>query len=187
MFITALSIFKETYGPVLRARKIAKEEKDLGTTEQKTPGKVLKAAWIRPLKMLFRTPIVPLLGLYTAITNAYASICFATVGTVFQNEYHFSPGQSGLAYFGLTAGFIFCQVTLGRFSDRHIIRMEAKHGDKKPEYRLPPVFIGAFVLPVGLFWYGWSLEYHTHWIVPSSVAHSLLLGYCTTTCRFRCI
>ena len=116
--------------------------------------------------MLFLSPIVPLLGFYTAITLSYAQICFATVGTVFQNDYKFSAGQSGMAYFGLTAGFMFCQITLGHFSDRHIKKMEAKHGDRKPEYRLPPIFIGAFLLPVGLFWYGWSLQSHVHWIVP---------------------
>ena len=116
--------------------------------------------------MLFLSPIVPLLGFYTAITLSYAQICFATVGTVFQSNYNFSAGQSGMAYFGLTAGFLFCQITLGHFSDRHIKKMEAKHGDRKPEYRLPPIFIGAFLLPVGLFWYGWSLQSHVHWIVP---------------------
>ena len=123
-------------------------------------------AWIRPFKMLYSTPIVPILGLYTAVTNAYAIVCFATVGTVFQNNYNFDTGQSGLAYLGLTAGFLFSQVTLGHFSDRHIKNMEAKHGDRKPEYRLPPILIGAISLPAGLFWYGWSLEFQSHWIVP---------------------
>lgn len=151
---------------MLLALKEAKAEKGLGIAQQRNIGQTFKVAWVRPFKMLFLSPIVPLLGLYTAITNAYAGICFATVGTVFQDDYHFTAGQSGLAYLGLTAGFVFCQITLGHFSDRHMKNMEAKHGDKKPEYRLPPIFIGALLVPIGLFWYGWSLQYHTHWIIP---------------------
>lgn len=151
---------------MLQAQKKAKSEKGMGTTNQEDIRKAFRLAWIRPFKLLFLTPIVPLLGFYTAITNSYGMICFATVGTVFQDEYNFSTGQSGMAYFGLTAGFLFCQVTLGHFSDRHIKKMEARYGDRKPEYRLPPIFIGSLLLPAGLFWYGWSLQYHAHWIVP---------------------
>ncbi|UNI24815.1 hypothetical protein JDV02_010535 [Purpureocillium takamizusanense] len=36
----------------------------------------------------------------------------------------------------------------------------------KPEYRLPPLKIGAFLLPAGLFIYGWTAEHHVHWIAP---------------------
>ncbi len=38
----------------------------------------------------------------------------------------------------------------------------------KPEYRLRPLPVGAVLLPVGLFIYGWTAEYHTHWIAPVS-------------------
>lgn len=108
---------------MLLALKEAKAEKGLGIAQQRNIGQTFKVAWVRPFKLLFLSPIVPLLGLYTAITNAYAGICFATVGTVFQNDYHFTAGQSGLAYLGLTAGFVFCQITLGHFSDRHMKNM----------------------------------------------------------------
>ena len=36
----------------------------------------------------------------------------------------------------------------------------------QPEYRLPPLVVGAFFIPAGLFLYGWSAQYKTHWIVP---------------------
>ncbi|TGO49249.1 hypothetical protein BCON_0216g00230 [Botryotinia convoluta] len=138
----------------------------IAITNPKTPREILQAAWTRPFKMLFLSPIVPFVGFYSALSNAYGMVCFATLGTVFQDNYYFTPGQSGLAYLGLMFGFLFCQLTLARFSDRYILKMEAKNKDKRPEYRLPPMFIGAFLLPIGFLCYGWSLEYHTHWIVP---------------------
>ena len=36
----------------------------------------------------------------------------------------------------------------------------------KPEHRLPPLRIGAILLPIGFFIYGWTAEYKTHWIAP---------------------
>ncbi|KAL3957951.1 hypothetical protein ACCO45_008529 [Purpureocillium lilacinum] len=36
----------------------------------------------------------------------------------------------------------------------------------KPEYRLPPLKIGAFLLPAGLFIYGWTADFRVHWIAP---------------------
>ena len=117
--------------------------------------------------MLMRCPIVALLALYTSIINAYCTILFATIGTVFEDEYGFSPGPAGLAYFGLAAGFIVGQVSVGSFSDRYVQMMKAKHGgEMKPEYRLPPLIVGSVLLPAGFLWYGWSAERHTHWMVP---------------------
>ncbi|KAM3075818.1 hypothetical protein ACMFMG_007945 [Clarireedia jacksonii] len=160
LFVFAVAFLKETYGPVLVQRK-QKSSQTQPNIQLADLRQVLKAAWIRPLKMLC-LPIVPFVAFYSALSNAYGLTCFATVGTVFQDNYHFSPGQSGLAYLGLLIGFVFCQLTLSRLSDKYMLRMEAKHHDKKPEYRLPPMLIGAFLLPVGFFWYGWSLQLHTH-------------------------
>ncbi len=38
----------------------------------------------------------------------------------------------------------------------------------KPEYRLRSMPVGAILLPAGLFIYGWTAEYRTHWIAPVS-------------------
>lgn len=52
------------------------------------------------------------------------------------------------------------------FSDRYIKYKKSKEGYLKPEHRLPLMLLGAIVLPLGLFLYGWSAEKHVHWIVP---------------------
>lgn len=33
-----------------------------------------------------------------------------------------------------------------------------KHGKVIPEARLPPMIVGAAVLPIGLFWFGWYVS-----------------------------
>lgn len=59
--------------------------------------------------------ILALLALYTSIINAYCTILFATIGTVYENSYGFSVGQAGPAYFGLTVGFPIGQIVIAIF------------------------------------------------------------------------
>lgn len=36
----------------------------------------------------------------------------------------------------------------------------------QPEFRIPSMFVGSLLIPVGLFWYGWSAQARLHWIMP---------------------
>ena len=36
----------------------------------------------------------------------------------------------------------------------------------QPEHRLPPLILSAFLIPIGLFWYGWSLQAKIQWMMP---------------------
>jgi MFS family permease len=114
--------------------------------------------------MLIQSPIVLLFAIYTTVTQGYLLLVFATLGLFYKAQYHFSPGASGLAYLGLAVGLTISQFTLGHISDKHIARMARLHGTHKPEDRLPPLLIGALIIPVSLLAYGWVT--HTHWIVP---------------------
>ena len=44
----------------------------------------------------------------------------------------------------------------------------------KPEYRLPLLWPGAIMVPIGLLLYGWTAQYRVHWIVP--ILGTALLG-----------
>ena len=116
--------------------------------------------------MLIRSPIVVLLSIFVSIVYSYMYLLFTTFTRVFEDQYGFNAGEAGLAYLGLGIGFCIGQLTVGMFSDRYIKRQKAKRGEMKPEDRLPPLVVGAFLVPIGLFWYGWTVEKHTHWIVP---------------------
>jgi len=116
--------------------------------------------------MLIRSPIAQIMALYTSLVYGYMYFLFTTFTEVFEGQYGFNTGQAGLAYLGLGIGFIIGQIAVGRFSDRYLAAQKAKHGSHKPEDRLPPLVIGGFLVPIGLVWYGWSADKHTHWIVP---------------------
>ena len=173
--LTVIVLFSvpESYPYVLLKRKTERLRKETGNTKLrsaldtgKTASQLFTFTISRPLRMLL-SPIVFSLSLYAAVVDSYLYISFTTFPRVFSGQYGFGSGASGLATLGLgvgsLVGVIFCGAVADRLSNR-LTRM--KGGEAQPEYRLPTLGIGALCVPVGLFWYGWTAEYKTHWIVP---------------------
>lgn len=52
----------------------------------------------------------------------------------------------------------------------YLYTVQEKHfnenGEIQPEKRLPAACVGAFFIPVCLFWFGWSARPDIHWIMP---------------------
>ncbi|OCL06356.1 MFS general substrate transporter [Glonium stellatum] len=180
--VLAFCILKETYGQVLKERE-EKKTKETRTSAIRRPftvqlAGIFKGPWMRPVRMLTHSPIVLLFALYTTVTQGYLLLVLATLGLLFQDQYNFSPEASGLAYLGMTLGFVFSQIGLGHFSDTYVSKIERKHGVHKPEYRLPPLLLGALIIPAGLFCYGWGT--HTHWIMPIIGSALFAVGFMYT-------
>ncbi|RWA10361.1 hypothetical protein EKO27_g4744 [Xylaria grammica] len=148
----------ETYRPILLARKAARLQKEDG---------------IRPIKMLFKSPIVLILSLQLAVIYGYLYLLFTTFIFVFEGQYHFQAGAAGLSYLGLGVGFLIALVGNGLTSD-YIAKKRAGGGEIKPESRLAPLLLGVLLIPAGLIWYGWTAEYQIHWIVP--IIGTLFIG-----------
>jgi MFS family permease len=94
-------------------------------------------------------------------------LLFTTFTFVFEEHYHFSSSNVGLSYIASGIGMFIGLIVTGTTSDRILKRLTAKNnGVSKPEYRLPPlIFLGVF-MPIGLFIYGWTAQYHVQWAVP---------------------
>lgn len=93
-------------------------------------------------------------------------LMFTTFTDVFETTYGFNAGEAGLSYLGLGIGSLVGQYTLDLFMKRHMKKQLAKNGKLQPEDQLPPLVAAGFLLSIGLFWYGWAVEYKIHWIVP---------------------
>ncbi|KAI1836296.1 hypothetical protein DTO013E5_1087 [Penicillium roqueforti] len=120
-----------------------------------------------PLQLLFRSPIVSIIALYIATVYGCLYLLFTTVTNVFQNTYGWSIQISGLSYIGLGLGFFCGQCLFALLSDKIILRLKSRNnGSFEPEMRLPLSIFFAFFIPISFFWYGWSVQAHTHWIVP---------------------
>ncbi|KAI4867677.1 bicyclomycin resistance protein [Hypoxylon rubiginosum] len=174
LFLIMLFSLKESYAPVILARKTAKLRKETGNDLLRskldaglTPGDYFKRGIIRPFRMLFLSPIVAITSFYMAITYGYLYLMFTTITEIFQEYYGFSTSTVGLAFLGLGVGSMIGILLFSATSDRYIQRKAAENkSGMKPEYRLPLLPLGAVLIPAGLFIYGWTASFRVHWIVP---------------------
>ncbi|GME27421.1 Phytanoyl- dioxygenase [Neofusicoccum parvum] len=157
----AIMLFtRETYGPVILRR-----EPPHNGIERKRD--LLTRGIMRPLRMLIRSPILLILSVYISFVFSLLFLLFTTIASLFTQVYGWSIEQSGLSYLGLGLGNAAGLVIFAKTSDATVARLtRANNGVYEPEMRLAPALISAFFIPVSLFWYGWSAEAHTHWIVP---------------------
>jgi multidrug resistance protein len=163
---------EETYPVILLGRKAMRLRKETGNMNlrsahhvDRSPSRLFARGIIRPLRLLFLSPIVSSLSLYQGVVYGFMYLLFTTFPIVFSEQYGFNTGTIGLTYLGMGIGSLIGLVAAGIASDR-ILKRLAKNGAFKPEYRLPPLIPGCFFIPIGLIWYGWSTHAKTHWIVP---------------------
>ncbi|KAJ5611918.1 hypothetical protein N7528_009023 [Penicillium herquei] len=178
LMTTFVIIFnRETNPVILIERKTAKlraelERPELRSCYEKKDNNASKTSVFvhrltTPLRLLFHSPIVSIIAIYIAMLYGCLYLLFTTVTDVFENTYHWGVGVSGLAYIGLGLGFLVGQVFFGFISDKITIRMtKQNNGVFEPEMRLPLAIFYALFVPISFFWYGWSAEAKTHWIVP---------------------
>ncbi|KAH8906398.1 bicyclomycin resistance protein [Coniochaeta sp. PMI_546] len=172
--VVLLIFARETYAPVLLQRKVNRLRKETANDLLRSkldaglsPGDYFKRGIVRPMKMLIFSPLCSIFAVYIGITYGYLYLLFTSITIVFEQSYGFGSGTVGLVFLGLGVGSMAGLVFFSISSDRTLKKMAAKEGQgMKPEYRLRPLPIGAILLPAGFFIYGWTAQYHVHWIVP---------------------
>ncbi|GAP89747.2 putative cycloheximide resistance protein [Rosellinia necatrix] len=180
-FLTVISFFivQETYPVIILEKKAARLRKQTGNhalrsklapSGDRSTAQHFLHSILRPTKMLMKSPIVLFLALYAGLAYGYQYLMLSTFTYVFESRYNFSTSVSGLSFLGLGVGSVF-GLLIGPLSDRFImpnVKSANKEpgGSPKPEARLIPLAYTALFIPVGLFLYGWTVEYRIHWIVP---------------------
>lgn len=130
--------------------------------------KKLRTSLIRPFRLLFTQPIIQVLAVYMAFLYGLTYLVLATFPTLWTGEYGESVGIGGLNYISLGVGFFIGAQSTARFNDRIYRHLKKKrNGVGQPEFRVPGMVPGALLVPIGLFWYGWSAQAHVHWIMPN--------------------
>lgn len=173
--IFAFAVLRETYPVVLLERKAAKLRKETGNQNYRsklapdiTPRELFKRSIMRPSKMLLCCPIVTVMCTYVAVLYGILYLLFATYSFVFKDVYGYSTFDAGLVFLAGGIGTLTGLAYIAKFSDRNLKRRAAGGKPVTPEDRLPLIITlpGALTFPMGLFLYGWTVEYQVHWIVP---------------------
>lgn len=162
---------RETYAPSILARRKQMREKDEGSPGKYTyQGEDLRPLWRkllrsfgRPLRILFQ-PIVFTMSTYQAIIFSTTYSLYTNFQPIYQDEYGFNTEQVGLLYLGPGLGFLTAVWFLVPRIDTVRNMLARRNGGKGlPEYRLPLANIGSVLIPIGLFWFAWSVQLHVFW------------------------
>lgn len=113
---------------------------------------------LRPIHMLLTEPIVAFICLYVACIFGTLFMFFGTFFYIFGSTYHFTLVQSGLVFLAIALGCLLGTMLIG-ICDGLLYRPKARlfpPHQIPPEYRLYPAMIGSIILPISLFWFGWT-------------------------------
>lgn len=143
--------------------------------------RVLKVALFDPLKitLYLRFPAVLLTVYYASITFGCLYILNVSIQETFgKPPYSYSTLIVGLLYLPNSLGYIFSSLVGGRWMD-NIMQREAKKANRydeqgqliyRPEDRMREnAWLGAFLYPAALIWYGWTIQRGAYWLVPVGV------------------
>lgn len=134
--------------------------------EQMSGKDIVMMAVVRPFSLTFTEPILFALNLYIALIYGLLYIWFESFAIVFIEIYHFNLGEEGLSFLGIFFGSIFVIPPFFFYLYKVQEPQFNENGELKPEKRLPPACVGAFCIPICLFWFGWTSRASVHWIVP---------------------
>ncbi|KAI1749727.1 major facilitator superfamily domain-containing protein [Xylaria castorea] len=182
--VVTLIFLRETNAAVLLRQKTARLIKETGNNKLvpkggtgEAPKQILLRSIIRPAKMIVFSPIVLLISLYAGTLYGLIFLLNTTFPMVFEETYNFGTGVAGLAYLGLGLGFLSGLLVFSILSDKLVNQKNGgvKDGTARPEERLILMKWIAPITPLGLFLYGWTAEYHIHWIVP--ILGTFIVGF----------
>lgn len=185
LFVIGVFTVPETYAPVLLRQRAARLSKLTGmvyeahgdvSADGKRTKHVFHKVLIRPWSLLAREPIVLLLSLYQSIALATIYLLFAAFPIVYEQARHWPQDLSGLAFLGVFIGELLgwaCSIWDDRVRFRGVSR-RSPSGFAPPEERLSVSRVGAFAIPIGLFWFAWTNGPNIHFLV--SIAAGIPLG-----------
>ncbi|KAJ5690833.1 hypothetical protein N7462_005225 [Penicillium macrosclerotiorum] len=160
----AARLRRETGNPNLRAQA------ELASLD---PGVLLQKYCTKPVRMFFQEPILIVMTVYLTLVYGTLYLSYQLFPKAFQARGWSRPaatlpfisvGLGLLTAFGLSSLF-----TMTWYKSRWVATEKAKTPNVlpsariAPEHRLPPMILGAVILPPALLWFGWSGN--AHWMV----------------------
>lgn len=190
--LLGMLLLRESWAPKILHQKMQRLQKDTGNQELYTGHDEadvlhhLRSSVKRPFILIGTQPIVQILALYMAYLFGIMYLLLTSFPNLWKTYYGESTQIGSLNYISLGIGLTVGTQVTARTSTIIYRKLKERYQTDVgvPEYRIPSMFIGAFLPPIGLLWYGWSAEARAHWIMPNIGAAIFMAGACT---GFTCI
>ena len=204
LILLVMGFFKETRGSVLLSRRAAilnkwyeaREKAGLkgfempvdehGTKEsqrirwkvksdedRESLAKMIGISVYRPFHLLLTEPVVFFFSLWIAFSWSVLYLTFSSIPLVFSTNHHFNTEQNGAVFAAMCVGALLSTI-LSIYQEK-----VARHYGKlsnTAEGRLYFSCIESVLMPIGLFWFGWTSFPSIHWIVPTLAVGCATMG-----------
>ncbi|KAK9377698.1 major facilitator superfamily domain-containing protein [Lipomyces chichibuensis] len=176
----------ESYHPVL----LSKKAKKLRTTTQNwawhsqldgwdlTFNDIVTKHLTRPFAMLM-TPIVAAMCTYAAFCFGILYLGVIAMPVEFRVVRQWKEVPSCLATLSMFVGVVLGGGMNIYAARRYARILRANHGKPVPEERLVATFFGCFLMPIGLFIFGWTSPPNFPWIAPILGTTVMMTGFFT--------
>ncbi|KAF2819109.1 MFS general substrate transporter [Ophiobolus disseminans] len=130
-----------------------------------TPRDVAIEALWRPFQLMLLDPSIAFTAVYTAIIYGIFYSFFEAFPLVYNEMYGFNLGELGLTFLSVTVGVVLATAWYWWYIYYVVEPDIRQNGLGAPERRLIPALFVTFLVPIGLFIFGWTAREDIHWIV----------------------
>ncbi|KIW68985.1 hypothetical protein PV04_04892 [Phialophora macrospora] len=119
----------------------------------------------KPIEIFLKDPAVFFTNVYTSLIYGIYYSFFEAFPLVYVGIYHFNIGELGIVFVCIVVG---CAIGIVIYVSYVYFYLEPdikRNGLRAQEHRLVPALFATTFLPAGMFWFGWTAEPGTHWIV----------------------
>lgn len=176
MLIVLILFLPETYGKTLLYRRAQRlraltgnenitSEGEIENTRLTLCGLIIDSLW-RPIQISLLEPMVLSINLYLSLAYSIVYLWFEAFPIFFQDMRGFSKIELGFTYLSTVVGGILGAFLYIPISQRTFTSKMLANKDMTPEVFLPSAIYGSFIMPFGLFIFGWTATTDIHWIFP---------------------
>ena len=130
-----------------------------------TPGQIAAEALWRPVQIHMLDPAVAFATAYAALTYGIYYSFFEAFPIVYSEKYGWNLGVTGLSFLAICVSVALAVVVYCGFLYFIANPRIKKFGMGEPEQVLLPAGLASFLVPAGLFMFGWTGNGTTPWIV----------------------
>ncbi|KAL2868911.1 MFS transporter [Aspergillus lucknowensis] len=132
--------------------------------ERESLAKMISISLYRPFHMLVTEPVVFFFSLWVAFSWAVLYLQFGSIPLVFKTNHNFTLEENGAVFTAMCVGSLLITL-VSIYQEKLATRFNLL--PPTPEARLYFVCIQATLMPIGLFWFGWTSPSSIHWISPT--------------------
>ncbi|PCG88223.1 Major facilitator superfamily domain, general substrate transporter [Penicillium occitanis (nom. inval.)] len=141
--------------------------------ERQSIVQMISVSCYRPFHLLFTEPVVFFFSLWVAFSWAVLYLQLSSIPLVMETNHKFTVAQSSDVFAAISVGAILATL-LSIYQEKIAIRFGKM--SNTPEGRLYFACIESILMPVGLFWFGWTSFSSVPWIVPSIAVGCATMG-----------